>query len=79
MPLAVPGQPPAFTFDEDPDRIPHDVLAAWEEVQVRLGNWYVSSNVLIIIHLACHPTRDIDLILSPSAVSIRKCSIPTAR
>ena len=50
-PLAVPGQPPAFTFDEDPDGIPHDVLAAREEGQIRLGNWYVSSNVLSNIYM----------------------------
>ena len=40
-PPAVPGQQPAFEFEEDPDGIPHDVLAAREEGQIRLDNWYV--------------------------------------
>ena len=51
MALAVPSQPPAFMFDEDLDWIPHDVLAACEEGQVRLGNWKVFSNVLITIYI----------------------------
>ena len=39
-PLAVPGQPqPAFNFEEDPDRIPHDILADRHEGRIRVGNW----------------------------------------
>lgn len=38
-PLAVPGEPPAFHFEEDPDQITPDVLAAREEGRITLENW----------------------------------------
>ncbi len=35
------GQPPLFEFEEDPEGIPHNILAERQEGRIRVEDWYV--------------------------------------